>query len=128
MLVKNTDDWIRTGAPWCVMRLLYQPCQSLCKRFLKMGQTRPLFVYFRLFNTVGCRYLKFDDDWCWKRPLYQLSHNHCQYYTIFLHCELATMLPCRIKVSKKKISSSRLKWLRFELINWSKNNYYEIIF
>ena len=45
------------------------------------------FLYFRLFNTVDSKQMfniNFADDWIrtvdlwyWKRPLYQLSHNHC---------------------------------------------------
>ena len=53
------------------------------------GHSRPLFLYFCLFNTVDSKqmfYKNFDNDWIqtadlwyWKRPLYQLSHNHCPY-------------------------------------------------
>ena len=53
--------------------------------FLK---SRPLFLYFRLFNTVGDSKKMFNvnfaevwirtaDLWCRKLPLYQLRHNHC---------------------------------------------------
>ena len=53
-----------------------------------MGYTRPLFLYFRLFNTVD-RIQMFDikvfaddwnrtaDLWYWKLPLYRLSNKHC---------------------------------------------------
>ena len=51
-----------------------------------MGHSRPLFLYFRFFNTVDCKQMfniNFADDWiqtahlgyC-KQPLYQVSHNH----------------------------------------------------
>ena len=53
-----------------------------------MGHSRPFFLYFRIFNTqltVNKCSLNFADDWIrtadlWyrKRPLYQLSHHHCQ--------------------------------------------------
>ena len=55
--------------------------------FLKMGHSRPLFLYFRLFYkqlTVNKCSIKVADDWIrtrvlwyWKRPLCQLRHNHC---------------------------------------------------
>ena len=52
--------------------------------FIKMGHSRPLFLYLRLFNTVESKQmfiLNFADDWIrtedlwyFKCPLYQLSH------------------------------------------------------
>ena len=55
--------------------------------FLKIGHSRPLFLYFRLFYkqlTVNKCSIKVADDWIrtrvlWyrKRPLCQLRHNHC---------------------------------------------------
>ena len=55
--------------------------------FCKVGHSQPLFIYFRLFNTVDRKqmlYINFVNDWIrtldlWyhKRPLYQLSHYHC---------------------------------------------------
>ena len=51
--------------------------------WMKNGPFRPLFLYFRLFNTAV--HINFATDrigtadlWCWKRPLYQLRHNDCQ--------------------------------------------------
>ena len=51
-----------------------------------MGHFWPLFLYFRLFNTGN---IKFADDWnqtadlwCCKEPLYQLSHNHCNFINV----------------------------------------------
>ena len=48
-----------------------------------MGHSRPLFLYFRLFNTVIVKY-KIAHDWFWtsdlrcrKGLLCQLCHNHC---------------------------------------------------
>ena len=48
-----------------------------------MGYSRPLFLYFHLFNTVDSN-IKFANDWiqavglwCSQQLLYQLSHNHC---------------------------------------------------
>ena len=66
------------------------PVDRVIKVFLKVGHSRPLLIYFRLFNTVDNKLvnkemlnIKFADDWSqiadlWyqKRPLYQLSHNH----------------------------------------------------
>ena len=53
----------------------------------KVGHSRPLFIYFCLFNTVDNKQIfninfandliQTSDLWYWKRPLYQLSHNHC---------------------------------------------------
>ena len=63
---------------------------TLMKRLkydLKMGHSRPLFLYFRLFNTVDSKPLfniKVANDWIWtvdlrywKQLLCQLSHNNC---------------------------------------------------
>ena len=49
----------------------------------KVSHSRPLFYYFCLFYcTIGRENFadvwKWTADlWGWKRPLYQLSHNHC---------------------------------------------------
>ena len=55
-----------------------------------MGHYLPLFLYFRLFKTVDSKQ-KFTIDWirtvnlwCRKRPLYQLSHNHCPSILLFI--------------------------------------------
>ena len=51
--------------------------------FFKMGHSRTLFLYFRLFDCTIGRYdfaevwIWTADLWCWKQPLYLLSHNHC---------------------------------------------------
>ena len=52
----------------------------------KMGHSRPLILYYRLFKTVDRKqkfFVKFANDliqtaelWCRKKPLYQLVHNH----------------------------------------------------
>ena len=67
------------------------PC-ICCIIFFWMGHSRPIFLYFRLFYSwqyTNVLYKSFDDDWirtadfwCWKRLLYQLSHNHCPTYFI----------------------------------------------
>ena len=58
--------------------------------FLKVGHSRPLYIYFRLFNIVDNKQvnkqmfnINFADGWSWttgllyrKQPFYQLSHNH----------------------------------------------------
>ena len=53
---------------------------------LFIGHSRPLFLYFWLYNTVDstCSIKMFADDcirttdlWNRKRQLYQLCHNHC---------------------------------------------------
>lgn len=53
----------------------------------KNGHSGPLFLYFCISFVIGskkCSISKFADDWiqtgdlfCWKRPLYHLSNNHC---------------------------------------------------
>ena len=73
---------------------------------LKSGPSWPLFIYFCLFDTVDNKQvnkqmsdINFADDWSqtadhwyWKRPLYQLGHNHFPhliiFYSIFLFCKL----------------------------------------
>ena len=52
-----------------------------------MGHSRPLFLYFHLFNTVyliqlivnkiGDGWIETTDLWGGKQLLCQLSHNHC---------------------------------------------------
>ena len=59
-----------------------------------MGQSRNLFLYFRLFNSVDNKEMyivNFADDWIrtaevwyWKRLLYQLCHNHCPVKTFLI--------------------------------------------
>ena len=54
-----------------------------------MGISRPRFLYFLRFNAVDikqmfhikiCQWQDSNCDlWCRKQPLYQLSHNHCQW-------------------------------------------------
>ena len=50
-----------------------------------MGHSRPLFVFFRLFNSSQCicslwnnadDWIRTTDLWHWKRPLCRLSYNH----------------------------------------------------
>ena len=67
--------------------LNWQIINLLCKFCLKMGHSRPLFLYFRLFYkqlTVNKCSIKVANDWIqtrvlWyrKQPLCQLRHNHC---------------------------------------------------
>ena len=52
-----------------------------------MDHSLPLFLDFRLFNTVDSKqtfninfandWIRTTDLWYHKQPLYQLSHNHC---------------------------------------------------
>ena len=53
--------------------------------FIKMGHSRPPFLYYGLlvFSIQFIVHINFGDDWiwpvvfwCWKRPLYQLRHNN----------------------------------------------------
>ena len=69
---------------WCAVRYVHLSLKFFF--FLKMGHSRPLFFYFRLFYkqlTVNKCSIKVADDWirtqvlwCRKRPLCQLRHNH----------------------------------------------------
>ena len=60
--------------------------------FLKNGPIPPFFLYFRLFNTVLIQFIvnKIANVWIRtafrKRPLYQLSHNHCGNLILGLLC------------------------------------------
>ena len=57
-----------------------RPLYHLFTSFLKMGNSRPLFLYTRLFIQLSNVNVNFDDDWIrtmglwWKQLLYQLSH------------------------------------------------------
>ena len=78
--------------------------------FLKKWAVHGLFFfYFRLFNTqltVNKCSINFADDWIrtadlwyWKRPLYQLSHNH---YLIFIR-DFFPVVKCAINGSILKV-------------------------
>ena len=61
--------------------------------FFKMGRSRPLFLYFRLFNAVESKqmfnmnfindWIRTADVWYQKRLLFQLSHNSTKVYFLF---------------------------------------------
>ena len=68
-----------------------------------MGNSRPLFLYFHLFQTVvsKCSLIFFADDWnrtadLWNRKqlLYQLSHNHCPARRFYVVPNPATFISC----------------------------------
>ena len=103
---KNDDEgyWFRLQASICVhfkvpdiLMYLELVIKHICSRHLwmfckNMGQSRTLLLYFYLFNTVGSKHsiYFFANDWIhtaylwsWKRPLYQLSHNHCPHLWMF---------------------------------------------
>ena len=74
---------------------------------LKMGHSRPLFLYSRLLNTVDSKQhsiklcdvgIRTVDLWCWRRPLYQLSHHHC--LSVILSCQI-TQKPQLVYDSRK---------------------------
>ena len=86
-----------------------------------MGHSRPLLIYFRLFNTVDSKQVKnvntnFANDriqtadlWFQKRPLYQLSHNH--FPTCFSFClEICWNMNKRIVIIWFELTSHRLKY------------------
>ena len=58
---------------------------SLTDYFLKKSSNPGLFFFsFHLLNTADRKQVIFSNDWirtadlwCWKRALYQLSHNPC---------------------------------------------------
>ena len=84
-----------------------------------MGYSRPLFLYFCLFKTVdlkqwSIKIFRTTDLWCQKRPLRQLSHNHCP---------LVTCYESFLKLNQSFSQTSRcyLKELMVQLacINWT---------
>ena len=88
-------------------------CLQKTHFFKKVGHPRPLFLYFRLFNTQFeskqmFNINKFLPMHCgplvWKRPLYQLSHNHCP-HTFTMTDKIKTTLGG--VVSKAVASNSR---------------------
>ena len=58
-----------------------------CRQIFKWAIPALFFLYLRLFNSVEIKQMfniifandwnRTVDLWYWKRPLYQLSHNHC---------------------------------------------------
>ena len=89
----------------------------------KLGHSRPLFLYFRLFYkqlTVNKCSIKVADDWIqtrvlwnWKRPLCQLSHNYCpNSFVTHLHfCDICDSLQLTLK------SSQDCCWRLLQLLN-----------
>ena len=96
----DSGKWFKTLAQTCLMPLLETAsarsskakCGSNTLAFFKMGHSRPLFLYFHLFNTVDSKQIfnmNFADDWIrtadhWycKRPLYQWTTTTAQYLSI----------------------------------------------
>ena len=69
----------------CILRASVPWLPRFADLFNKIGHSRPLFHYFRLFITVDskCSIQSATNDWIptvdlWNRkhPFYQLSHNH----------------------------------------------------
>ena len=100
-----------------------------------MGHSRPLFFFIFVFSmqlTVYKCSINFADDWIRtadllyrKRPLYQLSHNHCPNYYYFLSLTIKSALvaidvspkvfSC-LKISHWNVSKSFAKWQ----VQWNK--------
>ena len=91
----------------------------------KMGQSRPLFLYFRLFNiqltNIQYKYI-FADDWIrttdlWyqKRPLYQLSHTTTAQ---FIRCFYwALVLPVDSMQASVNFSKSQCSFLLLSILH-----------
>ena len=101
-----------------------QSCKTLLFFCFKMGHSRYLFLYFRLFYTqlkVNKCSIKVADDWIWtwvlwywRRPLCQLRHNHCPpIFFFFFHVCFNDLSICNNTVKilgKQIISFSRQSW------------------
>ena len=79
-----------------------------------MGHSRPLFLYFRLFYLIYNWWISFADVgiwtadlWCWKRPLFQLSHQHCP--IVFLRSNYS--LKCVLLNHKSSPNKEIFEWL-----------------
>ena len=81
-----------------------------------MGQSQPLFLYFRLFNTVDR--IRTADLSSWKQPLYQLSHNHCPAEKLFVDDWYQKMQKPATWLWRQQISSEVLfsEWQQWPLI------------
>ena len=84
-LFRSADDWwFRRLLKLWLRRDLTKIRFNLAWLERKMGQSRPRFSLFTSFQySKQMLNINFTDDWirtvlwCWKQPLYQLSHNHC---------------------------------------------------
>ena len=88
------------------------------RTFFKMGHSRPLFLYFRLFYkqlTVNKCSIKVADDWIrtwvlwyWKRPLCQLRQTTAHSYRTFVSIPLSLNV-CVFQCDK----TQEIKWPNF---------------
>ena len=97
----------------------YYTDKLVLQYFLKMGHSRPLFLYFRLFNTVGSKQMFIWNVCQWLdlnlRPLVseanplKMSHNHYPgwFYNIF---------PARVKKNLFNLKNSRSRHLMFIVV------------
>ena len=90
--------------------------------FLKMGHSRPLFLYFRLSYkqlTVNKCSIKVANDWIrtrvlwyWKRPLCQLRHNHCPNLSLVISYYLPTHWDFNMKLLVISCFILKSQWVR----------------
>ena len=79
-----------------------------------MRHSRPLFRYFRIFDSVDSKQMfniKFArelirtvDLWCQKQPLYQLGHNHCPPNIFFKASEMTILFRLPSPVKRVKVN------------------------
>ena len=77
-----TLKWLTT-----ILTQRTQQTETIILFCLSLFLNGPLFLYFRLFNSVDRKqlfnikladgWIRTVDLWFWKRPLYQMSHTHC---------------------------------------------------
>ena len=106
-LLNQSCFWSPTDRLFSYISKFELNCSLSCLKRTIPG--RALFLYFRLNNTVDlkqmfykklCRWdwVRIADLWCQKRPLYQLSHNHCPtaflaYHSTHIACYIAYIYP-----------------------------------
>ena len=88
----STSPWRRrrSRSCWTDVRALQRPWKHKNDVIFKFPS---FFFIFRHFNTVDSKtiwiiaddWIQTEDLWNWKRPLYQLSHNHCPKMMFFIH-------------------------------------------
>ena len=86
--------------------------------FFPASFSRPLFLYFRRYNTVDSKQtfnINISDDWIqiadlryWKWPLFQLSHNHCPLYPLKV-----------FEINKEPLFVSFMFWPDLSVTRWS---------
>ena len=113
----NPNEWSKSGwklhFKWYYFRPINQSGLN-CSKWAITG----LFFFTFVFSKTRLTINKFADDWnrtgdlwCWKRPLYQLSHNYCP------RVELLKKSFCSIRSTLTDEKNLRLFFQKYKKLN-----------